>query len=166
MSRLRELERGPLGIAPTSVFHITKGLRLKKPHSLVVMASLAAAIAGSFAVRAFFDRPSSLDAALVEASDMMNRGLPMMVDSATRLDTTFPGPGKTLNYKYTLVGTKLADLDVAEVKSELATLLAEGYKTSPEMRNLRRNSVVLRYHYYDEDGAFAFVIDVDPDDAR
>lgn len=128
----------------------------------VVIAAVIGSVVGSIVVKEIFNRPPSTERALVQASDTLNKNLPMMVDQVTRLDSTFPGPGKVLNYKYTLVGMKRADLDVENVKKRIAPMVTQNYRTSPAMEDLRKLSAVLKYHYYDEAGVFAFAIEVDP----
>lgn len=128
----------------------------------VLIAAVIGSVVGSYVVREVFNRSPSTERMLVMTSEAMNKNLPMMIDQVTRLDATFPGPGKTLNYKYTLVGIKLADLNVDEVKTQISPSITQNYRTNPDMAELRKMSAVLKYHYYDDTGAFAFAIEVDP----
>jgi len=134
----------------------------KRMPLVVIFAAVIGSIVGSVAVREVFNRPPSTESVLVQTSNEMNKNLPMMLDQFTRLDTTFPGPGKVFNYKYTLVGLKLADLDVESVRTLITPLVTQNYKTNPAMDSLRKLSTTLKYHYHDDEGAFAFAIEVDP----
>jgi hypothetical protein len=138
-------------------YPIIKALKKQSPLIVVV-----AAVVGSFVAREYFSKRPSTDKILIQTSNELNRTLPMMVDQHTRLDATFPGPGNSLTYKYTLVGSKASDLKTEEIKKWLHPKIIQNYKTHPDMQDLRDLSTVLNYHYFDAAGTFVLALEADP----
>lgn len=129
---------------------------------IIVAATVIGSVVGSLVVQQVSNRPPTTERILVQTSNEMNKTLPMMIDQITRLDATYPGPGKVFNYRYTLVGLKAADLKAQEIKDSLEPMLFQNYKTHPAMKDLRDLTTVLKYHYFDDSGAFIVEIEIDP----
>jgi len=106
----------------------------------------------------------SVDQALVEVSKQINQNLPMHLDRETRMDATMPGPGNRLTYLYTLVNVSQADVDPDHFIATIKPQLVNGYRTSPEMADLRRLQVELNYHYRDQTGNSIANITISPRD--
>jgi hypothetical protein len=101
---------------------------------------------------------------LIEASEEINKKLPMMVDNVTRLDSTRVGPDRTLIYHYTAV----AGLPIEPVKLKVLLLpqFQEAYRTSTENDLFRRDGVSIDRQYFDTNGNFIMDIEVGPNDLR
>ena len=109
-------------------------------------------------------RSDSTEEKLVQTSKHLNERLPMNVDSNTRWDTTVPGPGNCLTYCYTLVNASKSEIDTNEITTKIKPMLLLNYRTSPDMKLFRENSVTLRYMYKDKLGETVTVIEVSPHD--
>ncbi len=105
---------------------------------------------------------STVERELRQASDEINRTLPMMADRDTRADSCLAGPGAKFTYFYTLVNFDAADLDIPALRREMTESLTNGYRTSPEMADFRRNHVEVTWSYRDRRGNFVMAITVDP----
>ncbi len=103
---------------------------------------------------------------LENAAADMNKKLPMMVDSVTRLDKVEAGPdgSKTLIYNYTLPEMTKSNMDVPTLEKVLRPQVIENYKTRAEMRGLRDANVQLDYRYKDKNGDAVFEMDISPKD--
>ena len=84
-------------------------------------------------------------------SDRVNRGLPKMVDAATRLERTSSGP-RQLTYFYTLVGQAVADINVEEFEKKVAAQMASSLCSGGKMRNVLENKITVTYVYKDQAG--------------
>ena len=106
----------------------------------------------------------SIEERLVETSKNLNARLPLNVDSETRWDTTFAGPGASLTYCYTLVNLSKGDVDPDKLTMQMKPKLLEAYKTSPDMALFRDNHVTVRFQYKDKAGEPVAVIEASPAD--
>ena len=132
----------------------------KKTISIVI--GVAFAILAFFAVQQFFKSPT-LNKELVKLASDMNRTLPMMVDSETRLDNTTAYPNNTFQYSYTLINYDKESIDVIELKRTLEPHIVNQLKSSPQMQWERDNKVTLDYYYKDKNGIHLFTITVKPE---
>lgn len=136
----------------------------KTPVLTIVFVVLGAAagsyLAGLFTPLGKASMPDVMSTVYVEA----NRSLPRMMDEFTRLESICPDTldGKTLIYKYTLVGLDLSKLDMTQVKAAVHADLIKNYKTSKEMANFRNLSVILKYQYFDVKCGKIMEFTVDP----
>lgn len=103
----------------------------------------------------------SLDNALLKAASEMNKKLPMMIDSETRLDTT-TGGNKTFQYNYTLVNYSAANISSQEIHNALEQKIINGVCTTKEMEAFVKKGVTVAYAYYGNDGKQITVISVAP----
>ena len=132
----------------------------KKTISIVI--GVAFAILAFFAVQQFFKSPT-LNKELVKLASDMNKTLPMMVDSETRLDNTTACPNNTFQYSYTLINYDKESIDVIELKRTLEPHIVNQLKSSPQMQWQRDNKVTLDYYYKDKNGIYLFTITVKPE---
>jgi hypothetical protein len=100
------------------------------------------------------------DKVLVQASNELNKNLPMVLDKDTRLDTTIPGPGNRFTYFYTMLNYTVEQLDTNKLRSILTPNLINNYKTNKSMDEFRENNVELHYFYRDKNGKSVFDIAV------
>ena len=103
-----------------------------------------------------------VDEALVKATDQINKQLPMTVDRDTRLDLTVAGPGRRITYHYTIVTARASDIDTSDFKQAMDSHLRNSVCTSPDMRVLIKNDVVVAYSYRGNDGRHVFKIEITP----
>ena len=99
----------------------------------------------------------------MELSSELNKRMPIVVDKETRLDSTAPGPSKTLSYQYTLLnfdGVKVEEKELSEIR----TRARANYQTNPAMKSLREMGVTLRYRYNNKSGAFVGEFSLTPKD--
>lgn len=106
----------------------------------------------------------SYEQVLAKISREMNATLPRQVDEQTRIDTTISGPGRRLTYVYTFLGVSAEDIDWNALTATLRPSIVNGYKTSPDMAELRAKGVELRYRYRDMAGKHIGEITVSPSD--
>jgi len=89
-----------------------------------------------------------------ETANEINKDLPKMIDSETRLDSTV-GIKNSLTYKYTLINYSLSDLEGgASLSDMLRNDLVNSVCTTPEMDIFVKNKATLNYSYYDKNGVF------------
>ncbi len=96
----------------------------------------------------------------MEASQQINKQLPMMVDSETRLDTTICA-GKHVLYKYTMIGLSAKDLDIISFNDEIKTMLVKNQCSNENMVKMLKFGVQYSYMYQDRDGNLITTINID-----
>jgi len=100
---------------------------------------------------------------LMEAPSNVNRNLPIMVDSETRLDNMVTPDSKTFQYIYTLVNIETGKIDTTDIKSRMEPYIINNVKTSPEMESQRQREITFIFYYKDKNGNYLFSIVVTPD---
>ena len=91
--------------------------KTKRSPVVSIIAAVIGGIVGYTLVHHYANRSADFDQALMATASQINKGLPMMVDKETRLDTTMPGPDKTIIYRYTLINMSAADVSKARLVS-------------------------------------------------
>lgn len=133
-----------------------------------VVSAIVGAIGGRQVVKALMGASSStasVQDALAQSVDEMNRGLPMMVDEFTRLDSTEALPDRKILYRYTILNMQpLPGRD--EIVSSMRPVTLAHYKSAPEMAELRRMKVALVYCYSDAQGNELARFEIQHDDAE
>lgn len=94
-----------------------------------------------------------------QVAEDINKELPKMVDSETRLDSVY-GEENTLGYKYTLVNTSLSEIDANILSANIRTRIVNSVCTTPDMAIYVKNKATINYNYYDKDGLFIDLISV------
>lgn len=102
------------------------------------------------------------EAALVRASNTVNKSLPVVVDKSTRLDNVTAGPGRRFTYNYTLVNTAARDFDRDYFLREMSRSLRKGVCTNDDMQIFLRNGVVIAYAYRLHDGQSVGRVEISP----
>lgn len=116
-----------------------------------------------------FLRPNpnaQVDEALAKVGSELNKMLPMMIDSHTRLDTVLAGIGKQVFYHYTLVNLEEKDLKEVDIQSEMKPMIVNAIKTDPSMQTFRKHGVTMHYRYFDKNRVFITEIVVGPDELK
>ena len=94
---------------------------------------------------------SEIEALLIENSKKLNRNLPVMIDSQTRLDTTF-AMGMTMNYKSTLINLDSNQVDTDFFRNELKSQLIKSLRSDEGAMFLMRVGVTIIHRYFDKNG--------------
>ena len=97
-------------------------------------------------------------------SARLNQSLPAMLDKETRLDRTIAGPGKRFTYVFTVVNYRKKDVNLSVFQQRMKDQITANYRTRPEMQELRKNNVELRYQYKDKLGEVIYDMTVAPKD--
>src|SRR5262245_12772732 len=80
----------------------------------------------------------SPDDALVAVAAELNKSLPIQVDGETRLDRIDAGPGRKVQYRYTLVNYAIVpNFDAAYFVNVLRPRAVATYSTHPAMKKFR-----------------------------
>ena len=103
---------------------------------------------------------------LTQISEMMNSTLPMMVDENVQWDSSSVGPGKTLNYHYTMLDYSALQIDTKMFIDSIHHDLKDTVCTAPETRMFPINGVLLNFNYYDRDGSLITTVEVAPSDCK
>jgi len=104
----------------------------------------------------------SLEALLQRTESELKAHYPMMVDSATRLDTVKAGTDR-LHYHYSLLTASAEDLDADATKAALTPVVQQQAKGMSFLKLLMEKGATISFHYADKDGKEITVIDVNED---
>lgn len=132
---------------------------------IVVFAGGIGKIVGKFTSERFFEgkKESEIDAVLVQAASRINKNLPMMVDSATRLDSTV-GFNKQFRYHYTMINYPAEELDPKGFADIMRPQLIK--KVCTTMESFMNNGVSVTYAYYGKNGKQFTTITVQPSQCK
>lgn len=101
----------------------------------------------------------SLESLLQRTESELRGHFPMMVDSATRLESVTAGDGR-LHYHYTLLNAAAEDLDVEATRSALTPVVESQAQSMTFLKLLMEKGATISFHYADKDGKEITVIDV------
>ncbi len=88
---------------------------------------------------------------LIETVSELNRSLPMMVDSETRLDNAM-GFNKILKYNNTLINYTANEISPSNIFNALDKKITNSVCTSKEMKIFLDNDVTISYSYSGKNG--------------
>ena len=94
------------------------------------------------------------------AANELNSGLPMMVDSETRLDSTI-ALMNTFTYRYTMINHSVEDVNVQQFTDIMTKQIFNTVCTSPDMTSFVQNKTEVNYIYVDKDSKHLSKISVD-----
>ena len=103
---------------------------------------------------------------LTQVSKMMNSTLPMVVEEGVRWDSSYVGPGKTLNYNYTMLNYSASEIDGKMFANTIRPDLTNTICTTPETRLFPNNNVLLNFNYYGRDRNLITRVEVAPSDCK
>ncbi len=83
----------------------------------------------------------------------INKTTPQMVDSETRLDSSYALENK-LVYKYTMINHSVDDLDTEKFQEIIIKQVTGFVCTSPDMKYFVDNAVDVAYSYFDKDSKY------------
>jgi hypothetical protein len=103
---------------------------------------------------------------LTELSNIMNSSLPMMLEEGVRWDSSYAGPGKILNYNYTIVDYHASQMDGMVFANRIRHDLTNTICTTPETQIFPDNGVLLNFNYYGRGRSLITRVKISPDDCR
>lgn len=106
----------------------------------------------------------SLEALLQRTESELNGHYPMMVDSATRLDSV-TAEGRILRYNYSLLNASVDELDVDATRAALKPLVEQQATGMAFLKQLLDRGATIVFSYKDKDGQEITAIDVNKDQA-
>ena len=130
----------------------------------VGLAACVSAIAFQSPTRA--QKVSNISQVLVEASDIINQQLPMNIDPTVRWDSTSAGPGKLMNYNYTLVKYSATQLDGSQFASQFRPFVNDMLCNDSSSQIFRDNDVALNINIYDNSQSLVSRVKVSPSECK
>ncbi len=103
---------------------------------------------------------------LTQVSKMMNSTLPMVVEEGVQWDSSYVGPGKTLNYNYTMLDYSASEIDGKMLANTIRPDLKTTICTTTETQLFPNNGVLLNFNYYGRDRNLITRVEVAPDDCK
>ena len=157
---------GSYKLADISRFMFTTKLKVKSFVSLLLLTGVA-----SFgfqqsgkAQNTAFSKILETESFLQQTADTMNQRLPMMVDNDTQWDSSSAGPGKSLNYNYTLVNYSASQIDGYVFAKNARVLLTEKVCNEPSVVIFPKEGVLLNFNYFDNTRNLIARVKVEPSD--
>jgi hypothetical protein len=103
---------------------------------------------------------------LAETASDLNRLLPRQADMETRLDAVTAGPGRRINFHYTLLDRTRASMDIESFNAGLQPLLRNSICRKDSARSSLMSGITLSYNYRGSDGKFVSMIEISPQTCR
>jgi len=107
---------------------------------------------------------ASIEAALRTMVNEANRGMPMLLDQDTRMDSMVAGPGALLTYMYTITTLRAAENDRQILERHIHGPIKLGVCSAPDLQEFFKYGVTLRYFYRGSDGGYVAQGDITPKD--
>ena len=130
---------------------------------VVVFSGEIGKMVGKSTSERFFEgkKESELNSVLMQAASQINKNLPIMVDTETRLDATV-GINKQFRYNYTLVNYTAEELDPNAIIEAMEEKIINSVCTTKEMEVFVNNGVPVTYAYHGKNGKQLTTITVQP----
>ena len=119
---------------------------------LIVLAAVIGSIIGKYIIDGTRGKQNIFDKNLVETANQLNKNLPIMLDSETRLDSTMALPGKKFSYYFTLVNYSVDEVDIENFENIMNQNILNNLKTNSDLKEFRDNKVTMIYFYKDKNG--------------
>ena len=133
---------------------------------IIALAAVIGSIAGRYIIDGINGKQNSFDKVLVKTANELNKNLPMMMDSETRLDTTMALPGKEYVYYISVINYTVDEIDIEIFGNEIKPNLLNNVKTNSNMETFRENNVTLSYVYRDKNKNEIIRIKITPEDYK
>ena len=98
-------------------------------------------------------KASNWEDELKVAANELNQGLPMMVDSETRLDSSIAFKN-TFLYKYTMINYAIDDISTEKFTNAMRPIITNTVCTTEDMKVFVQNHTEVKYLYHDKNGNF------------
>ena len=124
-------------------------------HSKIKAKSLFGITLAAFSTAIAFQSPTNaqkvknVSKELIEAADLVNQHLPVNIDPTVRWDSTKAGPGKLMNYNYTLLQLSAAQIDGNVLNQQFTPFVNNLLCNNPSSQFFRDNDVTLNVNIYD-----------------
>ncbi|MEL6494414.1 MAG: hypothetical protein AAFQ41_04725 [Cyanobacteria bacterium J06623_7] len=128
------------------------------------LAACVGAIAFQAPTRA--QKVANISQVLVEASDFINLNLPMTLDPSVRWDSSSAGPGKIMNYNYTLLGYSADSIDGTLFARQFRPVVSSILCNESSSKIFRDNDVALKVNIYDNSQNLITRVQVTPTECR
>ena len=147
---------------------MNQGEKPKSGKSLkeILIVAGAAALGAVLVMRLMGGGSVGAEQALIDASNQMNATCPLVIDEATRLDSTAAGPGKRFTYLYTITSDDLESIIDPTFLADMRLNLTNSIRTSSDMKYMREQEVTLVYIYRNEDGEELARLEFGPEDYK
>jgi hypothetical protein len=119
-----------------------------KPQSLLGIALLASTVTVNWQTAASAQQ-DDITALLEQTVEIMNKGLPTIIEPGIQWDSSVAGPGKKLTYNYTMMNYKSADLEGTEFASYVSESITNEVCSNPMTQIFPENGVLLSFNVYD-----------------
>ena len=114
----------------------------------------------------------SYQEALQETANIVNRGLPKVIDELTRCDSVSVGPGKRFTFHIMVIGYSKAEIQKLFDRSNQGTTMENSLKRSSvksvrnnkELSFLKKNNTLIVYRYIDKAGDVVANIELNEND--
>jgi len=106
-----------------------------------------------------------LSSVLTEITNEVNKNLPVMLDSATRLDSTLAFD-KKIYYKHTMVNSSAEEIESSSFYLGMNEKLINSYCTTPAMKAFRQYNIPCIWRYYGKHGKYITEIEVSPSQCK
>ncbi|MFH0261398.1 DUF2569 domain-containing protein [Vibrio barjaei] len=106
---------------------------------------------------------TSVKQQLIEIANKVNKTLPQMLDSETKLDSV-SASGHELQYRYILVNYNSVDLDADLLTSNMRPNLVSSACSTEAILNFLNEDVLIKYSYFDKLGVHVTSIDIKKSD--
>ena len=130
----------------------------------ILKSLICAAGAVACAAHAQSSSDSRVQHGLHSFAESMNKQLPLQLDRFTRLDSIVPGPGRQLNYWFTILEMPATGDDVKEFERQMKRHAVLGLCNDPNMAVFRRDGVKVGATYLSSNGKFFARITTSRDD--
>ena len=90
------------------------------------------------------------DSQLSELAIEINKDLPRIIDTETRLDSVTALPNKILQYNQTLINISIEEVNIDDFKTTMYRKVSEFLRTNPELKFLRDKKIGVVYQYSDK----------------
>lgn len=87
-----------------------------------------------------------------EASQRVNKQLPLMIDSSTRADSSIVGPGRRFTYVLTDLSNDSTTLTTAQLTQLIGKRITNNVCTTNALKLLIENDYLIIYKYFDKNG--------------
>jgi hypothetical protein len=139
---------------------------IKNPSPVKILLWVAALALGYVVVRTMYEtgyRDSGVNYNLVVAADTINKKLPMMVDSETRLEKVVPDSRKLIFY-LVLPGVKKEEMNLPVFRTNILQSVIADYKTNATKAGLRADGITMEYRFSDKEGNAVLRFAISPKD--
>jgi hypothetical protein len=137
--------------------------KLRKKGLLGILAALM--LMGIFAFKFFFNDPDEkINKEIAEGVKLINKSVPVIIDSLYRLDFAAALPERILQFNYTILNVEKSEIDTSHLKSTAKELMIENLKSNPKVALFREYGIRIQSIYKDESGDQICKVEIMPEE--